>query len=199
MNINHHSSPPGSSLNPELPAEPEQQDQLQPSVWDSAVPGHHVWQHHGRPGPAGPLHQWGQRGPCPADAGDNHRVLPGALPREPGRGPPLPTRSPHYCASVAEVESRSRDEVSLPETRKPKLYDMSPLYHKDFLLAWGHPPVTPENYNVVVLTLPSKMHFVVQASPWKPLPANMWSCSVRCESCQFIKWLGRYTFGLQYC
>ena len=68
----------------ELPALPEQQDQLQPGVRDSAVPGHHVRQHHGRSWAAGALHQRGQRGPCHPDPGDPHRVLPGPLPREPG-------------------------------------------------------------------------------------------------------------------
>ena len=41
----------------ELPAHTERQNELQPGVRDSAVPGLYLWQHNWRPGSARTLHQ----------------------------------------------------------------------------------------------------------------------------------------------
>lgn len=69
----------------ELSAQSGQQDELQSGVWDASVPGLHLRQHHRRSGFVGTLYQWGERGSGAPNPGNPYRVLPGTLPREPGR------------------------------------------------------------------------------------------------------------------
>lgn len=68
----------------ELPTLPEQQDKLQPGVRDTAVPGLHLWEHNWGTWTSGSVYKREKRGTDQPDAGKSDRVLPGALPREPG-------------------------------------------------------------------------------------------------------------------
>lgn len=68
----------------ELPAQPEQQKQLQSGLWDPPVSGLHLWQHHRRTGPVGSLHQWEECGTHKPDCRESDWVLSRSLSRKPG-------------------------------------------------------------------------------------------------------------------
>lgn len=94
--------PPGfDTLPAEFPSLPEQQDKLQLGVWDAAVSGLYLWKHNWWTWTSWSVYKWEKCCADQPDAGKFDRVLPGALPREPGNTSELWKASPFLPTPTA--------------------------------------------------------------------------------------------------